>query len=177
MVLYSTDSYLLVLTDATPSLPDPVLFPSRTHELVNAGSVTAVWSSTGTTPFLVDGVAVSTLSVPRGTSVQVQSNGTHWVVFRPAGTRRVFASTAVTAANGQASFVFTPPFSSVPVVTATVVGDGGANGAFAEILSLSASSVTVQAWTGQGVLIGGQTTDQVGAGITVHVHATVTGQG
>jgi hypothetical protein len=87
----------------------------------------------------------------------------------------MFAGTAVTNGAGQASFTFSPAFPASPVVTATMVGDGGANGAFAEITSLSASSCSVQGWTGHGVLVGGQTTDQVGAGLTVHLTAVAAG--
>lgn len=176
MALHDTEALLIETATAAETLPDPTTVGGRTHDLSNTAAVAAVWGSTGATPFLVDGAAVATLTVARGASARVQSDGTHWVLIRPANTRRIFAASAVTGSNGQATFTFTPAFPSVPVVAATAQpGALGTNGHFCEVITLTASSCTVQGWQGRGVLVGGQTTDLSGAGVTIHLYATEAG--
>lgn len=177
MAVYNTDALILETADPAPTLPDPATANSRTLDLNNPTASAAVWGSVGATPFQVDGVAVATLTVPRGGSVRVQSDGTRWVAIRAAGTRRLFAASAVTGSNGQATFTFNPAFTTVPVVAATAQpGALGTNGHFAEVIALTTSSCTVQGWQGRGVLVGGQTTDVSGAGVTIHLHATEAAQ-
>lgn len=177
MTLRDTIAHILTGDgDLAPSLPDPAAVPGRVHELTNTNASAVVWSAAGTLPFLVDGVATASLTVPRGSSSRVQSDGTKWVLIRPPGVRRTFAATAGTNSSGQATFTFNPPFAAPPVVTAVAQpGALGTNGHFVEVLSVTASACTVQGWQGRGVLVGGQTTDPSGAGVTIHLHASEAG--
>lgn len=176
MTTYDTNALVLDPNDNIPSLPDPTTVSGRTHDLTNPTASAAVWASVGATPFQVDGAAVASLSVPRGASARVQSDGAHWVLIRASGTRRIFAASQVTGSNGQTTFTFNPPFPTVPVVSATAQpGALGTNGHFCEVIALTASSCTVQGWQGRGVLVGGQTTDASGAGVTIHLHAVEAG--
>lgn len=177
MALHDADVHHIKAADASPTLPDPTTVAGRTLDLTNPTASAAVWGSTGATPFQVDGVNVATLSVARGASVRVQSDGTHWVLIRPTGSRPSWAGSQVTGSNGQATFTFPAGlFTVAPVVSATAQpGALGTNGHFCEVLSVSATSCTVQGWQGRGVLVGGQTTDLSGAGVTIHLVATPAG--
>ena len=141
MTLRDIESLVLETSGAAESLPDPALHNGRTHILVNTGFATAVWSSTGATPFLIDGVAAASLSIPRGVLRLVQSDGTHWVV-QPTATRRVFAATGVSDGAGNVTFTFSPPFASAPVVSVGLQ-TASTSATEARITALSASSCTV----------------------------------
>lgn len=176
MSLHDTDALSIETATAAESLPDPTTVGGRAHDLTNTGTVTAVWSSTGATPFQVDGVNVATVSVPRGGVMRVQSDGTHWVQIRPFGSRASFAGTAVTDGSGIATFSFTAGlFPAAPVVAATVQSATGTNGHFCEVSAVTATSCTVQVWQGRSIVIGLQTTITSGSGITVHLIATPAG--
>lgn len=115
MSLHDTDSLFLRTFTTAESLPDPTGLDGRAHILVNAGTATATWSASGPpAPFLQGGAAVSTVSVPRGQSMHVQSDGVRWVA-RSVGSRPMFAGSGVTDGAGNASFAFpaglfaTPP--------------------------------------------------------------------
>lgn len=81
MSLHSTDALIVEGITATESLPDPTTVSGRTHWLQNSFAGSQVWSSTGATPFVVDGVNVTTLTLLIGTTRQLYSNGTRWVVI------------------------------------------------------------------------------------------------
>lgn len=178
MSLHDTDALTIETATAAESLPDPAGVNGRTHILVNTGTATAVWSSTGATPFQVDGVAAATLSILRGTLRVVQSDGTRWVV-QPTATRRIMAASAVTDASGNAVFTFSPPFATVPKV-AHALETANTNATEARVTALTASSCTVQARQSPGVVILGISVLQVPqalVGATVHLHAIEAGQG
>ena len=180
MTLHDTDSLTIETSgDPTPSLPDPVPVNGRTHELANTGVSAAVWGSVGATPFQVDGAAVASLTVPRGGSARVQSDGTRWVMIRAAGTRRIFAGKVTSDGSGNATFTFTPPFPTIPVVS-PAIETTNANVTEARITALSASSCTVNVRQSPGVVILGISVLQVPqplSGATVHLTATEAGQG
>lgn len=122
MTLINSTAYILLYADATPSLPDPATVVGRTHVLANDGTGTATWSSTGATPFLnLAGTAVATITVARGSTQLVYSDGTHWVLVAPQGsTRRIYSSTGTTDGSGNVSFTFSPAFSGNPVIAASL---------------------------------------------------------
>lgn len=178
MALHDTDALTLETATVTESLPDPTTVNGRTHILVNTGTATVTWTSTGAAPFLVDGVAAASLSIPRGTLRIVQSDGTRWVA-QPTAARRIMAASAVTDASGNAVFTFSPPFATVPKV-AHALETSNTNATEARVTSLSASSCTVQARQSPGVVILGISVLQVPqalVGATVHLHAIEAGQG
>jgi hypothetical protein len=179
MVLHNTDALVVeTLADATPSLPDPTTVPGRTHDLTNTSTAAATWSSTGATPFSIDGTPVATLVVPGGRARRVQSDGTRWVVA-PTAARRVYAGTAVSDASGNAVFTFTPPFSTVPV-TSVGLATTNNNVTEARVTALSASSCTVNVRQSPGVVVLGISVLQVPQslpGAAVHLLAIEPGQG
>ncbi|UJV42985.1 hypothetical protein [Streptomyces sp. AMCC400023] len=181
MALRSTDA-LVVETDGsdlTPSLPDPTTAAGRTHDLTNTATSNAVWSSTGATPFLVDGVPAANLTVLAGRARRVQSDGTRWVVA-PTAARRVFSGSGVTNAGGNVTFTFTPPFPVAPNAVAQV-GPSADTALFeARLTALSASAATFNVRRAPGVtLLGIQILEvpQNAPGVTVHCHAIEPGQG
>jgi hypothetical protein len=180
MTLHNSDALILeTVGDPTPSLPDPTTVGGRTHELVNAGVSAAVWGSTGAAPFQVDGAAVATLTVARGASARVQSDGVRWVLIRASGTRRLFAGKATSDGSGNVTFTFTPPFPTVPVVS-PAIETTNTNVTEARITALTASSCTVNVRQSPGVVVLGISVLQVPqplSGATVHLTATEAGQG
>lgn len=178
MALHNTEALVIETGGAAESLPDPTTVNGRTHILVNTGFATVVWSSTGATPFLVDGVAAATLSLARGTTRTLQSDGTRWAV-QPTAARRVFAGKGVSDAAGNTVFTFTPPFAVAPVVSVGLETTN-ANATEARVTALSASSCTVNTRQSPGVVILGISVLQVPqplAGATVHLLAIEAGQG
>lgn len=179
MVLRDTDSLVLETATATESLPDPATVSVRTHDLTNTGSVTAVWGSTGATPFQVDGVNVATLSVPRGGTARVQSDGTHWVLIRPVGSRPGYAATATSDASGNATFSFAAGlFPAAPVVTAAIQFAAGSNPIDYRIVSISSTSCTINVRQSPTLVVLSLSVLGVAAplaGVTVHLHATPSG--
>lgn len=180
MVLRSTDALVIETdgSDLTPSLPDPTTVAGRTHELANTATTNAVWSSTGATPFLVDGVPAANLTVLPGRARRVQSDGTRWVVA-PTAARRVYANTAVSDAAGNAVFTFTPAFAAAPVVSVGLA-TGNNNVTEARVTALTAASCTVNVRQSPGVVILGISVLQVPqplSGATVHLLAIEAGQG
>lgn len=178
MTLRNTDALIIETgADPSPSLPDPATVGGRTHDLTNTNSSAAVWGSTGATPFLVDGAAVATLTVPRGSSARVQSDGTRWVLIRPSGTRRIVAATGVTDASGNVTFTFTPPFATTPVVSHSLQ-TASTSTTEARVTAVSPSSVTFNARGSAIVVLLG--INILGApvplaGATVHMHAMEAG--
>lgn len=179
MSLHDTDALTIETATAAESLPDPTTVSGRMHVLANTGTTTAVWTASGpASPFTVDGVAAATLSILRGTLRVVQSDGTTWVV-QPTATRRAVALSAVTAANGDAVFTFTPPFSVVPKV-ATALQTADTDATEVRVTALSTSSCTVNARQSQGVVVLGISVlglPQALSGATVHLVAMEPGQG
>lgn len=177
MTLHNTTSYLLDGLDAAPTLPDPVTVSGRTHEILNLSASVVVWGAVGASPFLVDGAAVATLSVPRGASVRVQSDGTHWVLIRSATGRRIIAAKGVTDGSGNVTFGFAPPFATVPVVV-NATETATADGTECRITALSTSSVTFNARRSPAVTVLGisvLSAPQPAVGFTVHMLALEAG--
>lgn len=88
MSLHSTEALIVEGATAAESLPDPTTVSGRTHWLHNNFAGSQVWSSTGATPFVVNGVNSATLTVLRGQTAQLYSDGTRWNVIpvaSPAG--------------------------------------------------------------------------------------------
>lgn len=179
MTLWNTDSQTIETATAAESLPDPTTVGGRAHDLTNTGTVTAVWSSTGATPFQVDGVNVATVSVPRGGVMRVQSDGTHWVQIRPFGSRASFAGTAVTNGSGDAVFTFPAGlFPAAPIVVAGIQAAGSNNPIDYRVTALTATSCTVNVRQSPVVVV--LSVSVVGAssplaGATVHLLATPAG--
>lgn len=177
MTLYDTTAYYVLAADAGPSLPDPATVSGRTHALINIGSATATWTSTGATPFMQYGVALASVQVPRASVLLLYSNGTHWVVTRVATDRRIFSAKAVTDASGNATFTFNPPFAAPPVVT-QALETSNTNATEARVTALTASSCTIQARQSPGVVVLGISVLQVPqplVGATVHLVAVDVG--
>lgn len=177
MTLYDQNTHVVKASGAADTLPDPAAVGGRTLELVNGTASVAVWGAVGATPFRVDGVDLASLTVPRGASVRVQSDGVRWVVIRPAGTRRIVSAKDVTDGSGNVTFTFTPPFATVPVVT-NAVETGTADATECRISALSASAVTFTARRSPAVTLLGisvlsSSVPLVGA--TVHVTAMEAG--
>ena len=180
MSLHDTDSYIVETATATESLPDPTTVNGRTHLLVNTGTATAVWSSTGATPFQQGGVSVATVSVARGQALQLQSDATQWVT-KSSGMRPFFAGTAVTNAGGNATFAFPAgTFAVAPIVTATPQAAASNSPIDVRVTALTTTSCTINvraaavinvALLGLSVLVG----TTVAAGVTVHLIATAPG--
>lgn len=181
VALIDSTSYILVPSDTTPSLPDPATVSQRAHMLVNRVTAATTWSSSGgATPFLVNGVSAATLSVARGATQLAYSNGSQWVTVAPQSAgRRIFAGTAVSNASGDATFTFTPPFATVPVV-GVAVQTANTNTTEARITALTASSCTVNVRGSAVLVVLGL--NVLGApaplaGATVHLEALEAGQG
>lgn len=177
MPLHDTDSLVIETATAAESLPDPTTVGGRTHDLTNTGLSAAVWSSTGATPFQVDGANVATLSVPAGGVLRVHSDGTRWVQVRASGFRRIVAAKGATDASGNVTFNFVPPFPTIPVVT-NAVEASTADGTETRITALSASSVTFNARRSPAVTILGisvLSAPQPAVGFTVHAMAIEAG--
>ncbi|WP_030236772.1 hypothetical protein [Streptomyces sp. NRRL S-350] len=178
MSLHDTDALIVEASTATESLPDPTTVSGRTHDLTNTSAASAVWSSTGATPFLVDGVPTATLTVLAGRARRVQSDGTRWVVA-PTAARRVYAGTAVSDGSGNATFTFTPAFPAAPV-TSVGLATTNNNVTEARVTALSGASCTVNVRQSPGVVILGISVLQVPqplSGATVHLLAIEAGQG
>ncbi|QBZ73507.1 hypothetical protein SEA_MISCHIEF19_22 [Streptomyces phage Mischief19] len=179
MTLHDTDALIIETdpADLTPTLPDPTTVSGRTHDLSSNAPSAAVWGSTGATPFSVDGAAVATLTVPRGTSLRVQSDGTRWVLLRPFGARRFVAAKGATDASGNVTFNFTPPFATVPVVV-NAVETATTDGTETRITAISASSVTFNARRSPAVTVLGisvLSAPQPAVGFIVHAVAVEAG--
>ncbi|MFF4391441.1 hypothetical protein ACFY0G_32330 [Streptomyces sp. NPDC001552] len=180
MSLHDTEGYTIEAATATESLPDPTTVGGRTHLLVNTGTVTAVWSAPGATPFQQGGVNVATISLTRGQAIQVQSDGTRWVA-KSSGMRALSAGTAVTDASGNATFAFPAGlFAAAPIVTATPQAASSNSPIDVRVTAISATSCTINvrqaavinvALIGLSVLVG----TTVAPGITVHLIATPAG--
>src|SRR5688572_6408813 len=180
MPLHDTDAYTIETSTAAESLPDPTTRTGRTHWLVNAGTVTAGWSSTGATPF-TDGTGtnVAALSLPPGTFVEVQSDGTRWVVKASPEARRIFSATGVTDGSGDITFNFVPAFPAAPDVT-HAVQTAITDVTECRVTARSASSVTFNVRRAPSVTILGISvlqTPVAASGVTVHCHAVLSGQG
>lgn len=143
MSLHDTSALVVETTTAAEALPDPTTVNGRTHLLVNAGTTAAVWSSTGAAPFQQGGVNTATLTLGRGSSLLVQSDGTRWVA-KSSGGRPMFAATGVTAASGDVTFTFPAGmFAVAPVVTLAFQGAASQSPVDYRITALSATSCTV----------------------------------
>lgn len=179
MTLHDNDCHTIKATGASETLPDPTTVSGRTVDLVNAGASAAVWGSTGATPFQVDGVNVATLTVARGGTARVQSDGTRWVLIRPLGNRPSWAGTAVTNASGDAVFTFPAGlFASAPVVAATFATADSQNPIDFRVTAVSATSCTVRLRQSPIVVV--LSLSVVGAsapvaGVTVNLIATPAG--
>lgn len=177
MALHNTASLVIATDDAAPTLPDPATVGGRTHDLTNVSASAAVWGAAGATPFQVDGAAVATISVPRGTSVRVQSDGTRWVLLRPYGNRRFVSAKGATDASGNVTFTFNPPFATVPVVT-NAVETATTDGTECRITAVSASAVTFNARRSPAVTVLGLSVlsaPQPAVGFVVHAVAVEAG--
>lgn len=178
MTLRDTIAHILTGDgDLTPSLPDPATVPGRVHELTNTNASAVVWSASGTLPFLVGGVASASLTVPRGASLRVQSDGSKWVLIQPSGVRRMVAAKGVTDGSGNVTFNFTPAFASVPVVV-NAVETATTDGTECRITAISASSVTFNARRSPAVTVLGisvLSAPQPAVGFTVHALAIEAG--
>lgn len=177
MTLHDTPSLIVLTSSAAESLPDPATVGGRVHDLVNGTLAAAVWSSSGATPFLVDGSSVATLTVPAGATARVQSNGSQWVLVRAIGVRRLVAAKGATDASGNVTFAFSPPFASPPIVV-NAVETATADGTECRITALSASSVTFNARRSPAVTVLGLSVlsaPQPAVGFTVHALAIEAG--
>ncbi|MCY0957742.1 hypothetical protein [Streptomyces sp. H27-H5] len=178
MSTHDTDALVIETGTAAEALPDPTTVAARTHDLTNSGALTVVWSSIGATPFTENGVNSSTISIGRGQTKRVQSDGTRWIVL-PAGTaRRVFAGSGVSDASGNVTFNFTPNFAAVPVVT-HAVQTAITDVTECRVSALTAASVTFNVRRSPAVVILGISVLQVpipAAGVTVHCMAVEVGQ-
>lgn len=180
MTLHDTDAYVAEAASATESLPDPTTVNGRTHLLVNTGTVTAVWSSVGATPFLQGGVAVASVSLLRGQALQLQSDGTRWIV-KSSGMRAFYANTGVTDAGGNVTFAFPAGlFAAAPVIDVAFQGAASASPVDYRITALSATSVTVNVRQSLATVVAliGLTILAASvnlAGATIHVIATPAG--
>lgn len=180
MTLHDTDAYVAEAASATESLPDPTTVNGRTHLLVNTGTVTAVWSSVGATPFQQGGVNVATISLARGQALQVQSDGTRWVA-KSSGMRPIYAATGVTDGAGNVTFAFPAGlFAVAPVVDVAFQGAASASPVDFRITAISAASVTVNVRQSLATVIAllGLTLLAASvplAGATIHVIATPAG--
>lgn len=179
MPLHNTDALTIETATAAESLPDPTGVAGRTHDLTNTGTATAVWTSSGPgSPFTVDGVPAASLSVLRGRTRRVQSDGATWVVA-PTAARRVFAGTVASDGAGNATFTFSPAFPVAPVVSVGLQTTN-TNATEARVTALSASSCTVNVRQSPGIVLLGISVLQVPqalAGATVHLLAIEPGQG
>lgn len=143
MALHDTDGYIVETATAAESLPDPTTVNGRTHLLVNTGTATVTWSSTGATPFQQGGVNVAMVAVARGQALQIQSDGTRWIV-KSSGMRAMYAATGVSNASGDVVFTFPAGlFAAAPVVDVAFQGAASASPVDYRITAISATSVTI----------------------------------
>lgn len=178
MALLDTDSLIVVSANTSNSLPDPATVNGLTHDLVNVNGAAATVTSTGATPFLVDGVGAATVSVPSGGTVRVRSNGTQWVLIRDVGARRVFSAKGTTDASGNVTFTFSPSFATVPVVV-NAVETSVTDGTETRITAISTSSVTFNARRSPAVTVLGisvLSAPQPAVGFVIHVVAVEAAQ-
>ncbi|GGZ23308.1 hypothetical protein GCM10010387_15540 [Streptomyces inusitatus] len=177
MALHDTDALIIETDTAAESLPAPATVPGRTHDLTNTGTVTAVWS--GGVGFTEGGANVASISVGRGQSKRVQSDGARWIVL-PLGTaRRVFAGKGVTDASGNVTFTFTPAFPTVPVIT-QAVETAITDVTECRLTAVAVGSATFNVRRSPSATVLGISLLQVpipAAGVTVHCLATEAGQG
>lgn len=96
MSLHSTDALIVEGATAAESLPDPTTTSGRTHWLHNNFAGSQVWSSTGATPFVVNGVNSANLTILRGEFAQLYSDGTRWNVIQVASPASNFPPTILT---------------------------------------------------------------------------------
>lgn len=177
MPLHDTPGYVVEGYTAAEVLPDPATVNGRTHLLVNSAAVTVVWSSVGATPFMQGGVNVATLSLTRGQAVQVQSDGTHWVV-KSSGMRPLYANTAVSDASGNAVFAIPAGLFAVAPVVTHAVETAITDVTECRVAARSATSVTLNVRRSPAVVILGLSVLQVpipASGVTVHMTATSAG--
>lgn len=180
MPLHDSDAYVLESATAAESIPDPTTVNGRTHLLVNTGTVTAVWSSVGATPFQQGGANVTTISLTRGQALQVQSDGTRWVA-KSSGMRALFAGTGVSNAAGDVVFAFPAGlFAAAPVIDVAFQGAASASPVDYRITALSATSVTINVRQSLATVVAliGLTILAASAplaGATIHVIATPAG--
>lgn len=178
MTLHDTTSYAILTNDTAPSLPDPATVSGRYHMLISGDGASVTWTAGAGTPFVVQGVNAASLTIPRGDTRFLYSNGVQWVVVTSQTGRRVFAGTGVSNASGDVTFTFTPPFAAPPVVT-QAVQTTNTNATEARVTALTASSCTVNVRQSPGVVVLGISVLQVPqplVGATVHLTATAAGQ-
>lgn len=179
MPLHDTDSQELETATAAESLPDPTTVNGRTHELTNTGTVPAVWSSVGATPFTEGGANVATISVPRGESKQFQSDGVHWVAKQKGSGRAFFAGTAVSNGAGDAVFAFpVGTFAAAPVVDVAIQFPDSANPIDFRIIALTATACTIRVRQSPALIVLSLSVLGISvplAGVTVHLIATPAG--
>lgn len=180
MPLHDTEAEVLETGTAAESLPDPTTVNGRTHLLVNTGTVTVVWSSVGALPFQQGGVNVATVSIGRGNSLLVQSDGARWVA-KSSGQRPFFAGTGVTDGAGNVTFTFPVPFAVTPVGQVSVQAAASTNPLDYRITAISTTSMTVNVKQSIAIVVAllGLTLLQIPAnvaGITVHAFASIPGQ-
>lgn len=178
MPLHDVSAYVIEGFTAAESLPDPVGVNGRTHLLVNSHTANAVWSSVGGTPFSVGGVNVATVTIGRGSALQVQSDGTRWVA-RSSNSRPFFAGTAVTDASGNATYAFPAGlFAAAPVVDVAIQFPAGSNPIDYRITTLTTTSCVVNVRQSPTLVILSLSVLGVAAniaGVTVHLIATPAG--
>lgn len=178
MPLHDSDSLVLETATAAESLPDPATVAGRTHDLTNTGTAACTWSSTGVTPFTENGTNVATVSVGRGQTKRVQSDGARWIVL-PLGTaRRIFSGKGVTDGSGNVTFNFSPSFSAAPVIT-HAVESAITDLTECRVSAISSSSVTFNVRRSPSVVILGISVLQIpiaASGVTVHCEAVEAGQ-
>ena len=144
MPLHDSGSHTVKASSATESLPDPVTVSGRTLDMVNNTAAGTVWSSVGALPFQVDGVGLATLTVARGATARVQSDGVRWILIRPTGARPLFAGAAVSDASGNATFTFPAGlFPAPPVVSTAVQFPASQNPLDYRVTTLTATSCVV----------------------------------
>ncbi len=170
----------MILTgDISPSLPAPATVSGRYHMLINSDGVSVTWTSSGSaTPFLVQGLNVASVAIPRGGMQLVFSNGAQWVaVNAQTGAKRTVAATGTSNASGDATYAFSPAFAALPVISANIQTTN-TNATEARITALSTSSVTINVRQSPGVVVLGLSVLQVPqplVGATVHMIAVEAG--
>jgi len=108
MPLNNDPQILLVTTTAAESLPDPTTVAGRTHWIVNAFNANAVWScASPALPFLLNSVAVATVTIPAASHISVLSDGVHWIVT-DAPDNFILAAPTVTTPARTLNVTFTP---------------------------------------------------------------------
>lgn len=179
MPLQASNTFTIKVATAAQSLPDPTTVSGRTLDLVNDGAVSTVWSSTGALPFQVDGIGLATLTVPRGGTARVQSDGVRWVLIRPVGSRPSFAGTSVTDSSGNATFSFAAGlFPAAPVVTGTAQFPASQNPLDLRIVTLTATSCVINVKQSPTLVVLSLSVLGIAAniaGVTIHLLASPAG--